>query len=105
MKTKLLTTLLIAIGMMAYGQSGTYLKADTAKTSLLNRYTTGGHYGFITQPKSMERFYHFNVDTRPIMRISDLKPDSSYHVWIDKKAIKWTSDSTFIMKRKSHNPQ
>lgn len=42
----------------------------------------------------------FATKHKTLMTITDQKTDSTYHVWIDKKAITWTSDSTFILKRK-----
>lgn len=35
-----------------------------------------------------------------LLKISPLQPDGSYKVWIDKKVITWTSDSTFVLKIK-----
>lgn len=35
-----------------------------------------------------------------LLKMSPLQPDGSYKFWIDKKAITWTSDSTFILKIK-----
>lgn len=35
-----------------------------------------------------------------LLKMSPLQPDGSYKFWIDKKAITWTSDSTFVLKLK-----
>lgn len=39
-------------------------------------------------------------DQKILISITDQKQDSTYHVWIDKGSITWTSDSTFVLKRK-----
>lgn len=39
-------------------------------------------------------------DQKTLISITDQKQDSTYHVWIDKRSITWTSDSTFVLKRK-----
>ena len=44
--------------------------------------------------------YSFHSNHKKLIEVSSMKPDSSYHVWIDKKAITWTSDSTFVLKIK-----
>lgn len=91
MKT-IITAALILCSIGSFGQTGAF-KLDSLRT---------GHApNSITSITRVEPFFRFATqDNKPVMRISDLKPDSTYYIWIDTKAIKWTSDSTFILKRK-----
>lgn len=40
------------------------------------------------------------TDNKPVLKMSPMQPDGSYEIWINKKAITWTSDSTFVLKIK-----
>lgn len=96
---KHLTLIALLFSISAVAQTGT-LSIDTASTM---RGIKTFPYAIDSNPiKLSEPNYTFTAKHPfPIMRISNLKPDTSYHVWIDKRAIKWTSDSTFILKRKN----
>ena len=96
----LLTTILILSSLAGFGQSGTYKSlTDSAKISLWTGAYTG-RSNTINPNTDWLRKWSMHVDNRPIMTISKLNPDSTYHVWVNIKSITWTSDSTFILKRK-----
>ena len=103
MKT-LLTTILILSSLSGFGQSVTYkLLTDSAKISIWTGAYTGAYTGrsnTINPNTDWLRKWSMHVDNKPIMTISKLNPDSTYHVWVNIKSITWTSDSTFILKRK-----
>lgn len=109
MKTKLtLIAILFSLTAMAQTQiksyTSDYFKIDTLKSA---GYAWAGDASLLARPvikSNWSQHWQLSTDYKLIMTISDQKPDSTYHVWIDKKAIQWTSDSTFILKRKTPNP-
>lgn len=104
MKAKLLIiACLLSSSVMAQNVS---LKPDTAKTSLYGTQVISS--GSSTPTLSINTIkgiqatntWTFTTKNKALMIIMDQKPDSTYHVWFDKRLITWTSDSTFILKRK-----
>lgn len=87
---KYLTIIALLFSMSAFGQTGITLKLDSAKWA-----------PYTIKRMPVTNSWTFTTKHTVLMKVSDQKPDSTYHVWIDKKAIIWTSDSTFILKRKN----
>ena len=103
--TKYLTSVILSagilIGLSACAQTLTTLP-DTLHTyrfeGVFNPATSGSY--IVADPIIKNLSVTINQDFKPLMTISNQKPDSTYHIWIDKKSIKWTSDSTFVLKQK-----
>lgn len=55
----------------------------------------------INLPNIFSNPSHFlYMDNKPVLKMSPIQPDGSYEIWINKKAVTWTSDSTFVLKLK-----
>lgn len=75
--------------------SGT-ITLDSASTFGASQY-----YDFSKSFINPVREYHLLIGSNKIlMKVSQKDQDNEFKVWIDKKAIVWTSDSAFILKPK-----
>ena len=77
-------------GFTADALSGSLSPTDSA-------YSTSGlspYYSINNKPLE----YVFHAEAKPIMSVTAKDKDGNYKVWIDRKRIVWTSDSTFTLK-------
>lgn len=87
---------MLLLSVSAYGQNGT-LNLDTAKTASSQAWKFLGEGNYIIKPS--KPLYYFTASAnKTIIRMS--APDSVglVKVWINRKEITWTSDSTFTYK-------
>lgn len=95
---KVTTIILLLCSIVVYGQKGV-TGLDTTKVKFSSTFTGGtalmGDY-FTTPPKT--DYYLITTATRTIIKVS--APDSTglVKVWLNRKEIRWTSDSTFTYK-------
>ena len=93
MKTLILTLLL---PLCSYGQSGT-ITTDTAKTKSSQAWKFLGENNYLIKPSKPTHYFILSAKNE-IIRAS--MPDSLgiIKVWINRKEITWTYDSTFTYK-------
>lgn len=88
--------LILLLPLCSYGQGGT-LALDTAKTKSSQAWKFLGEGNYLIKPS--KPLYYFTASAnKTIIRM--MQPDSLgiVKVWINRKEITWTSDSTFTYK-------
>ncbi len=95
MKTQILLTALIIAGSMAGSMAGCH-RDKSAIVLFTEKRVEWEVYRNLNDDYCI---YNFSKG-RMILTVSKPDPTGTIKVWIDRKSITWTSDSTFVLKEK-----
>jgi hypothetical protein len=93
MKKLILITLLLPVIVMAQSKPVTM---DTVKFKGYS-ISTMGSATFSKSAGTIKQWTVITTDTKPAMTISHPDSNGVIKVWIDRKRVTWTSDSTFTL--------